>query len=177
MASPETSLETRVLELERSLRRLRRATAATLALVIAVATLGMAADQVPPQTLVAKSIQLLDDEGRLRILINSRAGVSILDEQRRPRVILSLDRSGPGLALYGTSSQVGTILNVDQAGPTLAMRDNSGRTRALLTALDEGPALILSDENERERITLMQRFGGAHVGVLDGGGHFVWRKP
>jgi len=176
MISAEAPLEARVRELERSLRRLRRITGAAIVLLMAVVTLGMAAEQAP-QTLVAKSIQLLDDEGRLRILINPRAGVSMLDEQRRPRVVLSLNASGPGLALYGETSRAGTTLDVNHAGPTLAMRDNDGNTRAMLAAIDEGPALILSDEQERQRITLIQRAGGAQVGVFDGRGAATWRAP
>jgi hypothetical protein len=177
MSSPETALERRVAQLERSQRRLQGITFVSVALLVAAVSLGMAADPVPPQTVVAKSIQLLDDAGRLRILINARAGVSLLDEEKRPRAVLSLDRSGPGLALYGTSSRAGTLLNVNAEGPALSLRDNAGRTRALLAAIDQGPALILSDENERERIALTQRSDGVHAAILDAQGGFAWQAP
>ncbi len=177
MQLSDNSVEHRLAQLERSLCRTRRRSNALLVLVAALVTLALTDKPVPPDTVVAKSIHLHDDRGKLRILINARAGVSLLDEEGRPRAVLSVDRSGPGLALYGESSQVGTTLNVDSAGPTLAMRDNRGRTRAMLTAIDQGPALILSDSEGRERVALMQGAGGAHVGVLDGSGSYAWRKP
>ncbi len=175
-AKDPSALELRVAQLELAHRRLRRLTGAMLALLIAATSLGMA-DRVPPETVVAKSLQLLDENGKLRVLINARAGVSLFDEQSRPRAVLSLDQEGPGLALYGTSSRVGTILNVNQDGPVLAMRDNGGHTRILLTALDQGPAFILSDEHERERVTVIQRAGEASMGVLNGYGTFTWKTP
>lgn len=177
MNSSHDALEQRLAALERSHRRLRRITAAAFVLLFGVATLGMAADRTPPETLVAKSIQILDDAGRLRMLINARAGVSLLDEEKRPRAVLSVDHSGPGLALYGTSSRGGALLNVNGDGPALSMRDNAGRTRALLAAIDQGPALILSDENEHERIALVQRAGVANVGILDPHGAYTWKAP
>ena len=176
MPATENALEARIAQLEQGQSRLRRITIALFAALVAAAGLGMAADQKPDQTIVAKSLQLVDNQGRLRVLINARAGVSLLDEKSRPRAVLSIDGSGPGLALYGKSSQVGAILNVNSDGPALAMRDNGGHTRAMLTAIDHGPALILSDEHDRERITLIQSGGGASVGILDSSGSYTWRQ-
>jgi hypothetical protein len=143
--------------------------------VAAAVSLGM--NPAPPETLVAKAVHLVDDNGDLRVLINARAGVSLLDARKRPRAVLSVDRTGPGLALYGESSRTGVTINVNGDGPALAMRDSGGRTRALLAAIDQGPALILSDEDGRERITLVERKGQPVVGVLDRRGAFAWRRP
>lgn len=177
MPPSQLSLEQRLAELERSHDRLRRLAFAGIVLLVAFASLGTASESPQPPNLVARSIQLLDDDGKLRILINHRAGISLLDQEGRPRAVLSLDATGPGLALYGSTSRVGAILSVNDAGPALAMRDNGGKTRAVLTAIDQGPALILSDEHERERIALLQRADEASIGVLNGRGAYTWHTP
>jgi hypothetical protein len=170
-----TTLEQRLDILERAHRRLTRLTGLLLLAGVAVALLG--AGKVPPDTAVARSIHVVDDKGKVRILINPRAGVSLLDKEGRPRAVLSVDDTGPGLAMYGTSSKTGTILNVNDDGPALAMRDNDGKTRALLAAISPGPALILSDANERERIALMQRGDRTDATLIDQGGRIVWHAP
>ncbi len=175
MPTPEISIETRLADLETAHLHLKRFVVSLLAAGVALASLGAA--KTPPGTTVAKALHLIDDQGKVRILINPRAGVSLLDEEGRPRAVLSLDNTGPGLALYGTSSKTGTILNVNEDGPALAMRDNDGRTRALLAAIGPGPALILSDEKERERIALIQQGEKSSMSVIDRRGTIVWRAP
>jgi hypothetical protein len=173
IAAYEHDLQRRIARLERSQRRLQLAALALFAALAAFFSLGMSGSEI----IRAKALHLMDDEGNLRVLINARAGVSLLDEQKRPRAVLSVDREGPGLALYGTTSQVGTILNVNQSGPALAMRDNAGHTRALLAAVDQGPALILSDANERERAVMTVQHTGPALSLMNESGRPLWRAP
>ncbi len=175
MSQVESTLEKRLADLEKAHRRLKRSVGAIAASGIALALVG--ATQAPPGTAVAKSLHLVDEAGKVRILINPRAGVSLLDEEGRPRAVLSVDKSGPGLALYGTSSKSGTILNVNDDGPALAMRDNQGKTRALLTTIGAGPALIFSDEREKERIALIQQPDQSSLSMIDRKGRIHWRAP
>ena len=189
MPSPLVELERRVADLERSRRRLRAATMGLVGMLLALASLGAsqnsaaappavggagAAGRVERETIVAEALHLVDDRGALRILISARAGISMLDERGRPRAVLSIDSTGPGLLLYGETSKAGGSLTVNRDGPALALRDNDGNTRALLAAIDAGPALILSDERERERVALMQRGSAASISVMDGLGNTTW---
>lgn len=129
------------------------------------------------QTIRARALYLLDDNGKPRILLSVRTGLSMLDAESRPRAVLSVDDEGPGLALYGESSRVGMIANINRAGPALTMRDDKGRTRAMLAAIDPGPALILWDTNEKESATLVSRASGGSLTLADGQGRTKWHAP
>src|SRR5690606_29801885 len=156
----------------------RNAALLLTSLLVAMTAIGASGDGAPSSpaagatpgrerdVLVAEEIHLRDARGRLRVLISARAGVSLLDEAGRPRAVLSIDASGPGLLLYGETAQTGSSLAVNRDGPALTMRDGGGRTRIVLAAMDEGPALMLSDENERERIALVQRRGQADIQII-----------
>lgn len=185
MSPPFAEIERRLAELERSNRRLRRLCALVVASTSALLALAAGAPQQPTarqadgarDKIVAEAVHLVDRNGALRVLISARAGISLFDEHRRPRAVLSVDASGPGLLLYGETSKAGGSLTVNRDGPALALRDNSGNTRALLASLDQGPALLLSDETERERVALVQGGGGATIRLLDGAGRTLWSQP
>lgn len=167
------ALSDRVATLERSNRRLRAVVSTIAAAATAFATLAMAGDQV----ITAREVRLTDDSGKPRVLLSVRAGLSMLDAQSRPRVVLSVDNDGPGLALYGESSRVGMIANVNHDGPALNMRDNKGRVRAMLAAIDEGPGLIFWNSNEEESAALISRDSGGSLMLADSHGQSKWRAP
>lgn len=167
------ALADRMAVLERSNRRLKAAVSAIVAAAAACATLAMAGDQ----TVEARRVHLLDDDGKPRVLLSVRAGLSMLDAKGRPRVVLSVDGEGPGLALYGETSQVGMIANINRDGPALTMRDNQGRTRAMLAAIDQGPGLILWDGNDKESAALVSRGSGGSLTLADSGGRPKWHAP
>ncbi len=186
MGNHSTELERRIADLERSRCRARNVVLLLTSLLVAMTAIGASRDGAPSSAaggatpgrerdiLVAEEVHLRDARGRLRVLISARAGVSLLDEDGRPRAVLSIDASGPGLLLYGETSLSGSSLTVNRDGPALAMRDGGGRTRVVLAAIDEGPALILSDENERERIALVQRRGQADIQIIKATGAPAW---
>lgn len=176
-------LNRRIADLERSRRWARNLVLLLTCLLVSVAagrdgvSSSPAAGATPGSgrdILVAEEVHLRDAGGRLRVLISARAGISLLDEDGRPRAVLSLDASGPGLLLYGETSRTGSSMTVSGDGPAMAMRDGGGRTRILLAAIDDGPALLLSDENERERIALVQRRGQAEMQIIDATGVTQW---
>lgn len=167
------ALAERVTLLERSNRRLRATLLAIIVAAAALANLAMAGDQ----TIKAKAVQLIDDDGKPRVLLSPRTGLSLVDAKGRPRVVLNVDGEGPGLALYGETSQVGMIANVNNAGPALTMRDNQGRTRAMLAAIEPGPGLILWDGNDKESAILTSRGTGGALTLADSDGQPRWRAP
>ncbi len=177
MERERTDLEVRLARLERSQRRLRCLVATMIALIVGAISLGATATPQHPGTIVAESLHLVDKQGQVRILINPRAGVSLLDERRRPRAVLSVDNTGPGLALYGQTSKAGAIFNVNDDGPAIAMRDNDGNTRALLTTGAQGAALIMSDEGANERIALLQHGDQPSLSFIDRSRRIAWRAP
>jgi hypothetical protein len=167
------ALADRLAALERSNQRLKGALWGMVAAAAACATLAMAGDQ----TIRARAVYLLDDSGKPRILLSARAGLSMLDAQDRPRIVLSIDGEGPGLALYGETSRVGMIANINHDGPALTMRDNQGRIRAMLAAIDQGPGLILWDDKDRESAALVSRGAGGSLTLLDSHGGSKWHAP
>lgn len=167
------ALAQRVTVLERSNRRLKAILCASLLAAAGLANLAMAGDD----TIKTRMLHLLDDAGKPRVLLSVRTGISMLDENNHVRVVLNVDREGPGLALYGGTSQVGMIANVNSDGPALTMRDNQGRTRAMLAAANQGPALILWDGNDRESAALINGAKGSSLTLADSSGSTAWRAP
>jgi hypothetical protein len=137
--------------------------AAIITAAAGFATLAMAGDEI----VKARAVHLLDDNGKPRVLMSVRTGLSMLDAESCPRVVLSLDGQGPGLDLYGETSQVGMIANVSRDGPALTMRDNHGRTRAMLAAHDQGPGLILWNDDDKEGAALVSHRTGGSLTLAD----------
>jgi hypothetical protein len=170
---PLAALTDRIAALERSNRRFKVVGSMIAAVAMALATLAMAGDQI----ISAREVRLTDDAGKPRILLSVRSGLSMLDAQNHARIVLSVDGEGPGLALYGETSQVGMIANVNSDGPALNMRDNKGRVRAMLAAIDQGPGLIFWNSNEEESAALVSRESGASLMLADSHGQSKWRAP
>jgi hypothetical protein len=167
------ALSDRIAALERSNRRLR-AVGWTIAVVaVGFATLAMGGDQI----ITVREVRLTDDSGKPRVLLSVRTGLSMVDAQGRARVVLNVDAEGPGLALYGETSQVGMIANVNRDGPALTLRDNKGHTRAMLAAIDQGPGLIFWNSNDEESAALISRESGGSLMLADAHGRSKWRAP
>ena len=167
------SVRRRLVELERSHRRLRVVALAGPALFGALLLLGLGSDQVVRAT----SLQILDAQGKPRILLSADAGLGLLDAEGRPRAVLSVDGDGPALALYGETSRNGVILDVRHDGPALTLRDPQGQNRAVLTVLAEGPGLILADDKGTTRAALVQRNDTAEIALMKADGRSLWRAP
>jgi len=163
----------RLTALERSQRRLR-------VLVLALAGALLAAFVVrggKDDALVGRTLTLLDDQGRARVLLTPGSGLSFLDAQGRGRAVLGLDgNNAPGLVLNGDDSRA--ILNVNEDGPALAMTGARGALRAILALVKGQPGLVLFDGAERERVRLAVDAGGGGGALLTGAdGGTTWRMP
>lgn len=162
----------RLTALERSQRRLR-------VLVLALAGALLAAFVVrggKDDALVGRTLTLLDDQGRARVLLTPGSGLSFLDAQGRGRAVLGLDgNNAPGLVLNGDDSRA--ILNVNADGPALAMTGERGKLRAILALVKGQPGLAFFDGEERERVRFAVVEGGGRAMLNDADGGTTWRMP
>ena len=166
------ALAARLAVLERSHRRLRALVAALGLSLAAVLLLGAGSDGA----LEGRSLKLLDDEGRLRVLLTTNAGLSFHDASGRAAAVLSLDASGaPGLVLNGDKSRA--ILNVNADGPALTFMGERGALRAVLGLVKSQPGLVFFDNEERERARLAVVDGSGQGFLRDADGGTTWRKP
>ncbi|MFN8644623.1 MAG: hypothetical protein U0802_24275 [Candidatus Binatia bacterium] len=86
--SPD-ALAARLAALERSHRRLRGVVAALTLALLAALLLGAGSDGV----LSGRTLKLLDEQGKLRVLLTASTGVSFLDAAGRTRASLGLDQA------------------------------------------------------------------------------------
>ncbi|HSP97215.1 MAG TPA: hypothetical protein VL049_08215 [Candidatus Dormibacteraeota bacterium] len=170
--SPD-AIAARLTALERSHRRLRSLVAALVVALLGAVVAGAGTDGV----LVGRTLKLLDDQGRVRVLLTASSGISFLDAKGRGRAVLGLDgNDAPGLVLNGDDSRA--ILNVNPDGPALAMTGERGRLRAILALVKGQPGVVFFDREERERVRFAVDESGGGRGTLNGAdGGPIWRIP
>jgi hypothetical protein len=166
------ALADRLAALERSQRRLRAAIT-VLALGLATAVLLGAADD---GVLSGRTLKLLDEQGRVRVLLTTRTGLSLLDETGRPRASLGLETDGaPALLLNGDASRV--ILGVNGDGPALALTGARGVLRAVFALVRDQPGLVFFDAQERERARIAVEADSGRGVLRAAGGEATWQVP
>ena len=169
--SPD-AIAARLTALERSHRRLRGLVAALVLALLASLLAGAGNDGV----LAGRTLKLLDDQGRVRVLLTPTTGISFLDTKSRTRASLGLDNEGaPGLVLNGDDSRA--ILNVNADGPALAMTGERGKLRAILALVKGQPGLAFFDGEERERVRFAVVEGSGRAMLNDADGGTTWRMP
>lgn len=162
----------RLAALERSQRRLRALVGALVLALLSALLVGAGDDGV----VTGRSLKLLDDQGRVRVLLTPASGLSFLDGAGKARAILGLDGDGgPGLVLYGDGSRA--ILNVNRDGPALSLTGARGGLRAILALVKGQPGLVFFDEQERERVHLAVAGGSGHGQLRDADGDTSWQVP
>jgi len=170
----QAALVERLEHLERAQRRLGRLIVCAALVLTSAFLMGAKGERAVEAT----SFRLVDEQGRVRILMTVSSGLSFLDEEGRGRAILGVNREGPGLALYGDAGKSGAILNVNKNGPALAFAGENGTTRAILAALrKEGAGLVLYNEQGEERAGLAVREEAGMLALADAKGQSIWSMP
>jgi hypothetical protein len=168
---PTDDITARLATLERAHRRLRRLVGVLILALLATLLLGAATDGV----LVGRTLKLLDEQGRLRVLVTASTGISFVDTKAA--------RAEPRARRRGRARpraqrrRERAILNVNRDGPALTLIGNSGALRAVLALVSDQPGLAFFDgeEHERARIGVVDGNGRAFVRAADGG--MTWRAP
>jgi hypothetical protein len=167
----DDDLLVRIARLEHSQRRLQRFGIGTVLVLAAV----VAWLVVARRAIEASSLRLVDDQGRVRVLLTVASGLSFLDADGKARAILGVDQQGPGLALFGDQSRA--ILNVSANGPALVYTGALGKVRSIFTLLPDGPGLVLYDAQEQERAAVAVHDDGPHLQLLGADGKETWAAP
>ena len=178
--SPD-ALAARLAALERSHARLRRLVAVLVLALLAALLVGAGKPAATGKPAVdgvisGRSLKLLDDQGRVRVLLNTNAGLSFLDANGHGRATIGLDGTGfPGLVFNGDGTRA--ILNVNADGPALTMTGTGGALRAILALVKGQPGLVLFDGEEHERAKVTVEDGNGRGMLQDADGGISWRIP
>ncbi|MEK7348448.1 MAG: hypothetical protein AABZ94_06220 [Candidatus Eisenbacteria bacterium] len=126
-SAPRNLLE-RVEALERENRRWKRTALAVVAVLAAVAVVGMSSP--PTKTLDLELLRIVDSRGKARAILgmgDEGPAISLLDEKGRLRANLGIEKEGPSLDLLDTAETPRAQLAVDgKQGPHLDFTDAKG---------------------------------------------------
>jgi hypothetical protein len=134
---PLFRLELKLVELQRSNRRLRVMIGALLLTGVALITMAQA-DSGVSESVEARQFVLRDDSGRVRAVLGSApdgaVGLNLNDASGRTRITLDVEDSGsPGLDLYDQEGKRRTIIALGKQGmPGLGLYDAQGKLRTSL---------------------------------------------
>jgi hypothetical protein len=155
------STEERLAQVERQLRWLKRLGALGLAVGAVVVLVGQAKDEELP-ALVARSLEIKDRQGRVRIRVrpgpSNQADLEMLDGRGLRRCFLTVREDG-------------------SAGIAFVDEDSGVRLQLFVTRSGE-PSLMLDDANGKRR-TLMElsKDGAPNFSMPDAKGKVIWKAP
>lgn len=157
----EREMRDRLDRMERQLRRWRRGAVAGLGLA-AVAVAGAMA-QPPAKELVVKTLRVVDDAGKDRIVLSSNpdeADLTLFDPSGKSRLTLDVAKDRRPVLLFADES-------------------NKESNRLVLGLEDEGhPALLLYDGTGHKRVAFgIPKEGGPVIRILDESGKLRMRFP
>ncbi len=164
-------------------------------LVIAVGVIAAVAtkpaEQVSPENMTLRELNIVDDQGRVRIVLKvSETGpkIALRDERSRARAVIGctvpiapgkLPQWTMNLSDANGNPRVLCSLQEEGVGASLQVRDSNGATR-FLAAFDDkgGGGLMLKDEKKRNRFSIgMPPNGGYSMGFTDEEGSNLWHAP
>ena len=150
-----TEMLVRLDRMERQLRRWRRG--AVVALGLALVAVAGAMGTPPVQELSVKTLRIVDDAGRDRIVLTAdplQADMTFFDPLGKSRLTLDVAKDRRPVLIF--ADELGKesnrlVLGLEEEGvPALMLYDNKGRKRlALGIPKDGGPMIRVLDENEK----------------------------
>jgi hypothetical protein len=153
-------LVNRIQKLEKKQGNYRLGIAALLGLALLAVTPSVidVAMAKPGDTLTAKTIALLDDDGTVRVLlsagktVDTGAQVSLFGKGGKPRTILAT-KGGPKLSLHDPSGQARVIVATrNNKEPLISIHDKKGGLMGSMTGLkDHGGHLMVKDREGNVR--------------------------
>lgn len=162
-----------------------------VALGVIAAMVAKAAEESSPQSLTLRELNIVDDRGRLRIILKVNENgpvIALRDGQGHLRAFIG--NTGPAAPGKPSSWAMNLIdangnprvlcsLQESGAGASLQVRDNTGAVRFLTAFTDQGNGcLTLKDEKNRERFNIgMPAGGGYSMGFMDAEGSNLWQAP
>lgn len=146
------TLERRLEGVERENRRLKRAGALALVLIVAMVLMGHVLDE---KVVEAERFVLLDPNGETRavlVVTNGGAGLYLYDNKGKLRTgLVGGMEDETGLSLYGSDGKESARLNVYADGrPSMTLLGKEAKPKATLTVLsDDSSHLFISDKDGR----------------------------
>jgi hypothetical protein len=115
-------------------------------------------------------------EGNTAKVIRAKSFV-VVDDQGRIRALLSVIKTGSGLALYDESGKVRARLDVNEDFPLLTLHDEKGTPRAVLDVTKYGPELSFHDEKGTPRASLDVLEDRPLLSLNNDKGKPIWSAP
>ena len=155
------SLENRIAKLEAQLDREKRRNRwlpgiTVLACLLAFGLFETTATRLTAQgkgyedEIRAKKFVVVDNNGKPRAVLsdlNDGTGLTLSDKSGKPRVVLSVFNDGTGLTLFDKNGKGRAGLSIFNDEPGLTMADKSGKGRARLGLHRDEPEIVFFDNN------------------------------
>lgn len=91
-------------------------------------------------------LRLYDQDGRQKVIVDSKGEIMILDAEGKPRVTAGAMDDDYGIGLFDSKGKIRADVRVNQDDePAVAIRDSESRFRATMMTVDDEPMLVLSE--------------------------------
>ena len=192
-------IEERLARLERGVKRGKRATTATMGLLVLLIAWSVAARGGKARAadsgataLIARSLAIVDDRGNARVVLminKDGPGVALVDEKGTPRVLLEIAKDGPSVDLNDEKGRAGVVLVTNKDGPGVFLYGEKRKAGVDLVVTRDGPSVSLDDEKGNARAVLgTMPLEAVHTGateitapssltLFDKESKVIWRAP
>jgi hypothetical protein len=184
MQTTEISIEARLNQLEKQLKRQR---ISTLALFIG-AVIAVSATRVVSQNsasaLTARTLKIVGADGKTKILLSGDAqmnrdggAIAVFDNRGQARLGLMAAERGGNISIFREDGEPMTMLGFDGAGGTLKLVSNGAKTQVNLAATKEVSGLVVSGPNGKENMVAGADKNGGVVQLFDFSGQLKRQLP
>lgn len=149
----EKKIVERLAKLERSNRQLKAGMGLCAAAVIAAAVIG--AERAAEPITARDSIRLVDDEGRLRMVLGcDKEGTFLFlnDETGKMRTSIAAQSKQTYMNVKDEQGKTRMVLVCDETGPSVKLKDATGTTLATLASDEEGGLVQIIDTTGKARV-------------------------
>ncbi len=186
----ESSLETRLDQLEKQVKRQKLTTLALgIGALVAVSATRVLSQQPAPATalmprdLTVRNLKIVGADGKVKVLIAGDAlnkdggGIAVFDNAGRVRLGLMASSKGGNISILRDDSEPMAILGFDGDGGSLGLAANGSQTQVNIAATKDVSGLVVSGPNGKEHIVAGADKTGGVVQLYDFGGKLKKQLP
>ncbi len=180
----EFSLETRLNQLEKQLKRQKMTTLALLAAVILAVSATRVVSQNSKSELSLRTLKIVGADGKVKVLISGDAAmnkeggaIAVFDNKENVRLGLMASSKGGNVSILRNDSEPMAILGFDGDGGTLGLASNGSKTQVNVAATKDVSGMVVSGPNGKEHIVAGADKTGGVVQLYDFGGALKKQLP
>lgn len=180
----ESSLELRLTQLEKQLKRQKITTLALLAGAILAVSATRVVSQNSKSELSLRTLKIVGADGKTKVLISGDAkmnkeggAIAVFDNKENVRLGLMASLQGGNVSILRNDSEPMAILGFDGDGGTLGLAANGSKTQVNVAATKDVSGMVVSGPNGKEHIVAGADKTGGVVQLYDFGGTLKKQLP